>query len=230
MLKKLVLFDIDGTLLRIGSINRQILIDALKEIFGTEGSAGYHDFSGKMDSSIIYEVLSDTDLEQHEVAAKFDAVKQSYIRRFRAETRASDITLMAGVRELLETLAQRTDLLLGILTGNFEASGRHKLKLPGIDHYFSFGAFADDGFHRSDLPPVAIERAFRLTGKKFSGRDIVIIGDTVHDITCAKAVQAHSIAVATGNVALHELRKNHPDTLLENLSRTENVIHSILNP
>ncbi len=230
MLKKLVLFDIDGTLLKVGCINRQILIDALKEIFGTEGSAGSHDFSGKMDSAIIYDVLSGTDLERYQIAEKFDAVKQSYIRRFRAETRASDITLMAGVRELLETLAHRTDLLPGILTGNFEASGRHKLKLPGIDHYFSFGAFADDGFHRNELPTVAVERAFNLTGKKFSGNDIVIIGDTVHDITCAKSVNAHCIAVATGNFSFDELRKNHPGTLLENLSRTGNVIHSILNP
>jgi phosphoglycolate phosphatase len=230
MLRKLVLFDIDGTLLSMSSINRRILIDALREVYGTEGSAATHDFSGRMDGSIMYEVLAGTGLEKHRIAEKFDAAKESYIRRFRQETRPSDVTLMAGVRKLLDALAGRTDLLLGLLTGNFEASGRHKLKLPGIDHYFPFGAFADDAFHRNDLPPIAVERAFRMTGKKFSGKDIVIIGDTVHDITCARALQAHSIAVATGNVPMDELHKNTPGCLLENLTRTQSVIHSILNP
>ncbi|MBM3163182.1 MAG: hydrolase [Chlorobi bacterium] len=230
MLKKLVLFDIDGTLLKVGSINRRILIDALREIYGTEGSAGSHDFSGRMDGTIIYDVLGKTGIERREIEEKFEAVKASYIRRFREETRESDITLLAGVRELLQRLSERTDLLLGLLTGNFEASGRHKLRLPGINSYFPFGAFADDAFLRTDLPPVAVERAFRLTGKKFSGKDIVIIGDTVHDITCARVLQAHSIAVATGNVSMEKLRENRPGKLLENLSRTESVIHSILNP
>lgn len=230
MLRKLVLFDIDGTLLRMSGINRQILIDALREIYGTEGSAGTHDFSGRMDGSIIYEVLAETGLEERRIAEKFDAAKESYIRRFRRETRPEDVTLMAGIRELLDALAARTDLLLGLLTGNFEASGRHKLRLPGIDHYFPFGAFADDAFHRNDLPPVAVERAFRMTGKKFSGKDIVIIGDTLHDIACARTLQAHSIAVATGNVPMDELRKSTPGGLFENLTRTQSVIHSILNP
>ncbi len=230
MLRKLVLFDIDGTLLRMSGINRQILIDALREIYGTEGSAGTHDFSGRMDGSIIYEVLAETGLEEHRIAEKFDAAKESYIRRFRRETRPEDVTLMAGIRELLDALAARTDLLLGLLTGNFEASGRHKLRLPGIDHYFPFGAFADDAFHRNDLPPVAVERAFRMTGKKFSGKDIVIIGDTLHDIACARTLQAHSIAVATGNVPMDELRENTPGCLFENLTRTQSVIHSILKP
>jgi len=230
MLKKLLLFDIDGTLLKVGNVNRRILVDALLEIFGTEGSAETHDFSGMMDGTIIYEVLEASGLERREIAEKFDAVKASYIRRFREETRQSDITLLGGVRKLLRNLAARSDLLLGLLTGNFEAAGRHKLELPGINHYFPFGAFADDGLHRNDLPPVAVERAFRLTGKRFSGSDVVIIGDTVHDITCARVLQAHSIAVATGNVPIDELRKNRPGSLLENLSCTESVIHSILNP
>ncbi|MBN1279578.1 MAG: HAD hydrolase-like protein [Chlorobium sp.] len=230
MLKKLVLFDIDGTLLKVSSINRRILMDALLEIYGTEGSAATHDFSGRMDSTIIYDVLDGTGLTRHAIEGKFDAAKQSYIRRFRKETKTSDITLLVGVRELLNDLASRSNILLGLLTGNFEASGRHKLQLPGIEHYFSFGAFADDGFHRNDLPSVAVERAYRITGKRFIGQDIVIVGDTVHDITCARVLDGRSIAVATGNFSMDELQKHKPSDLFENLSRTENVIHSILKP
>lgn len=230
MLKKLVLFDIDGTLLKVGTINRKILIDALREVFGTEGSASTCDFSGKMDSAIVYEVLEDSGIERKKIERQFETVKQAYIRRFREKTRTSDITLLAGVRKLLGQLSERNDLLLGLLTGNFEASGRHKLKLPGINHHFSFGAFADDALHRNNLPPVALERSYRLTGRRFSGSDIVIIGDTVYDITCARVLDAHSIAVATGNVPKDELQKNRPGCLLENLSCTESVIHSIFNP
>ena len=230
MLKKLVLFDIDGTLLKVGSINRRILMDALREVYGTEGSAATHDFSGRMDSSIIFDVLSGSGLKREEIEGKFEAAKQAYIRRFREETQVSDITLLSGVRELLQNLARRSDLLLGLLTGNFEASGRHKLHLPGINHYFSFGAFADDGFRRDDLPPIAVERACRATGKRFAGDDIVIIGDTVHDITCARVINGRSIAVATGNFSMDELRQHNPSDLFENLSRTEYVIHSILKP
>ncbi|MBM3422694.1 MAG: HAD hydrolase-like protein [Chlorobi bacterium] len=230
MLKKLVLFDIDGTLLKVGNINRRILMDALVEIYGTEGSAATHDFSGRMDSTIIYDVLGDTGIAREKIEEKFEAAKQSYIRRFRKETQKSDITLLSGVPELLRNLAGRADILLGLLTGNFEASGRHKLHLPGIDHYFSFGAFADDGMHRNDLPPVAVERAYRITGRRFTGSEIVIIGDTVHDITCARVLNGRSIAVATGNFSINDLRKHNPSELFENLSRTEYVIHSILKP
>jgi len=228
MLKKLVLFDIDGTLLTVGNINRTILSDALREVYGTEGSAGTHNFSGKMDGVIIYEVLQNTGLKNDDIAEKFEKAKKTYIEMFRAHSRPSDVTVMEGVPELLRELSAHTELMIGLLTGNFEESGRHKLLLPGINHYFSFGAFADDGHHRNALPPVAVEKAFRLTGKRFTAQDIIIIGDTEHDIACSRVLNAKSIAVATGNYSTEELKKHNPDVLYENLSRTDIVISEIL--
>jgi phosphoglycolate phosphatase len=228
MLKKLVLFDIDGTLLKVGNINRSILADALMEVYGTAGSTGTHNFAGKMDNSIIYEVLQNAGLSSGEIAAQFDRARATYIEMFRSNTSVSDVTLLEGVRELLDRLSAYTELLLGLLTGNFEGSGRHKLLLPGIDHYFPFGAFADDGNHRNDLPPVAIEKAHRLCGKKFSDQDIIIIGDTEHDIICARTVNARSIAVASGTYSPPELAKHNPHVLYENLSCTDSVINEIL--
>jgi phosphoglycolate phosphatase len=228
MLKKLVLFDIDGTLLTVGSINRRILIDALKEVYGTAGSAATLNFAGKMDSVIIYEVLRSAGLEDDEIAVLFDKARETYIEMFRAHTSTSDITLLDGVRELLEELSAHPELFLGLLTGNFEGSGRHKLQLPGIDHFFPFGAFADDGHYRNELPPIAVEKAFRLTGKIFSGKNVVIIGDTEHDIVCSRVLGARSIAVASGTYAPDELKKHEPDILFENLSSTGIVINEIL--
>jgi phosphoglycolate phosphatase len=228
MLKKLALFDIDGTLLTVGAVNRRILIDALKEVYGTSGSAGTHNFAGKMDSAIIYEVLQNAGLRDDEIAPLFDRARHTYIEMFRSSTTPSDVTLLDGVRELLESLTTIPEISLGLLTGNFEGSGRHKLLLPGINHYFPFGAFADDGRHRNELPPAAVRKAFHFTGKEFSGKDVVIIGDTEHDIECARTNGAKSIAVASGTYPADILKKHNPDVLIENLSSTGIVINEIL--
>ncbi len=228
MLKKLVLFDIDGTLLSVNSINRRILMDALREVYGTEGSAGTHNFAGKMDSVIIYEVLQNTGLSDSVIAEKFDKAKETYIEMFRMHARHTDIILMEGIRELLDKLSASSELMLGLLTGNFEGSGRHKLLLPDINHYFSFGAFADDAASRNELPQVAVDKAYQLTGEKFSEQNIIIIGDTEHDIACARVVNAKSIAVATGTYSSEELKKHNPHILYENLTATDIVISEIL--
>jgi phosphoglycolate phosphatase len=230
MYRKLVLFDIDGTLLRVGGMNRRVLADALLEVYGTEGSTGTHDFSGKMDSAIIYDVLTSGGLTREEITGKFAEAKAAYIALFRERARPEDITLLEGVRELLDALSSRSDILLGLLTGNFEASGRHKLKLPGIDHYFPFGAFADDAIDRNQLPRIARERARRMTGKNFSPDEIVIIGDTEHDIRCARELDARSIAVATGNFSMQELSRHQPGALFQNFAATGDVLTEILTP
>jgi phosphoglycolate phosphatase-like HAD superfamily hydrolase len=228
MHRKLVLFDIDGTLVKVGSVNRRVLADALIEVYGTEGSTGRHDFSGKMDGAIIYEVLGNAGLERSEIAEKFDTAKEVYVALFRERAKPSDITLLEGVRELLHELSARSDILLGLLTGNFEASGRHKLKLPDIDHFFPFGAFADDALERNELPQIALDRACRMTGTNFSPSEIVIIGDTEHDIRCARVLDARSIAVATGNFTMQELAEHEPAALFQNFAVTGDVVTEIL--
>ena len=124
MPKKLVLFDIDGTLLTMSTINRSVLVDALEKVYGTAGSAGTHNFAGKMDSKIIYEVLQSAGLSEGDIAIKFERVKETYIEMFRNQAKSSDVLLMEGVRELLQELSDHSEVMLGLLTGNFEASGR----------------------------------------------------------------------------------------------------------
>ncbi len=226
--KKLVLFDIDGTLLSMNEVNRTILGDALRAVYGTEGSTGTHNFAGKLDCTIIHEVMQSAGLSESDIAEKFDLAKETYIEMFRTQAKASDVVLMQGIRELLDELSGHSELLLGLLTGNFEESGRHKLLLPQINHYFPFGAFADDGFSRNELPPVAVKKAYQLTGITFSEHNIIIIGDTEHDITCARVLNAKSIAVATGTYSMEELKKHNPHVLYDNLGRTDVVLSEIL--
>lgn len=228
MLRKLVLFDIDGTLLLTNSTNRRILIDALMAVYGTEGSARSHSFAGKMDSVIIYEVLKEAGLNETHIAEKFPAVKNTYIDLVKKQLLAEDIELMKGIPELLSALSGRTDMVLGLLTGNFEGSGRHKLALPALNHFFPFGAFADDASHRNELPAIAVERAHNLTGTKFKGEDVVIIGDTEHDIKCARTIGAKSIAVATGSYSAEQLSAYSPAALFDDFSDTERVVSSIV--
>jgi len=228
MAKTLVLFDIDGTLLKVGSINRQSLIDALQKVYGTEGSAGNHDFSGKMDSVIIHEVLKCSGLSQQEIQDRFNTVKDTYIDIFRQQATEEDVTLMPGITELLEALSRNEEITLGLLTGNFEKSGRHKLILPSINHYFPFGAFADDALHRNDLPSIAIERAEAMKNYRFPPENVVIIGDTEHDIACAKASGTRSLAVATGNYSYERLESRLPDALFPDLGDTNAVLERII--
>jgi Predicted phosphatases len=102
--------------------------------------------------------------------------------------------------------------------------------LPNLNHYFPFGAFADDAQTRNELPPIAVERAYAYTGRRFEGKDVVIIGDTPHDITCAKVLDSKSIAVATGFYNEAQLRAHSPDHVFSNLADTDAVLETILSP
>lgn len=227
--EKLVLFDIDGTLLNMGPINRHVLIEALEAVYGTAGDAATCSFAGRMDNAIIHDILRETGLHEQEIAERFEQAKATYILYLQQQSTPHDVTLLTGIRELLEQLSADSRLFLGLLTGNFEESGWFKLRLPGIEHYFRFGAFAEDGSIRNDLPPVAIEKASRLCGKLFHPSDVVIIGDTGHDIRCAQAIHARSIAIATGTVSRQELQQYQPDVLLDDLARIDLVIDRIMN-
>ncbi len=225
---KLVLFDIDGTLLKVEGISRNALIDSLRSVYGTSGSAQTHDFAGKLDSVIIREVMRAAGLSDEDIKRGFQAVKQTYIRLFKERVTPAHIKMMVGIVELLECLHRRHDVTLGLLTGNFEESGRHKVALQNLNHYFPFGAFADDAETRNALPPIAVERAFAYTGKRFKGKEVVIIGDTPHDVNCAKVLDSKAIAVATGFYTESQLQAYSPDYVFANLADTETVLDAIL--
>ena len=226
--KKLVLFDIDGTLLRVRGISRQSLIDALREVFGTEGTAATHNFAGKLDSVIIKEVMRTTGLSDDDIQRGFEEAKRRYIQNFKQQAQREHIEVMAGIYELVEKLANEPNALLGLLTGNFEESGRHKLTLPELNDYFAFGAFADDADTRNALPAIAVQRAFERTGIRFTGKDVVIIGDTEHDVNCAKVLNSKCVAVATGHYTVSQLQSFNPDYTFENFADVDAAFEAIM--
>jgi phosphoglycolate phosphatase len=227
--KKLVLFDIDGTILRVDGTSRTALIKALLEVYGTDGVAKKHNFGGKMDGQIIHEVLELGGLSREAIVAGFEAAKSRYLDYAKQGLTKDKIRLMPGVQVLIERLAAMPEVQLGLLTGNFEEGARYKLEPHDLWKYFPFGAFGSDAERRIDLPVIAIRKAKDVLGQTYHGEDLVVIGDTEHDVACGKLLDGSTaIAVATGHVKPAELARHEPHYLFSDLSETEKVIAAIL--
>ncbi|MFN2383817.1 MAG: HAD family hydrolase [Gemmatimonadota bacterium] len=215
---RLILFDIDGTLLSAGGAPRRAFRRALADAFGTEGAAAEADFSGKTDPQIVYELMRAAGFVDGHIAARVEAVFAHYLaglaRELATETRHR---LYPGVAELVPALAADPRVVLGLLTGNIEAGARRKLDHFGLWHHFAVGAFGSDDADRDRLPAVAIDRAAALTGVRFAGGAVLVVGDTPADIQCARAAGAMAIAVATGSPSRNALAACRPDLLLDSL-------------
>jgi phosphoglycolate phosphatase-like HAD superfamily hydrolase len=149
-------------------------------------------------------------------------VRAEYLARLERTLRVEKMNLLPGVGELLDSLAARDDIALGLLTGNWEQGGRIKIGRFDLNPYFPFGSFGDDAFDRNDLPPIALERACETHGCDFTERDTVIVGDSLMDVECARAHGIRCLAVATGKTDPALLAAENPEWLLANLDGTSN--------
>ncbi len=216
--RRLLLFDIDGTLLSAGGAPRRAFRCALAEHFGTEGEAATDDFSGKTDPQIVYDLMrragfGDDHIEER-IAALFAHYLEGLETELETETRHR---LYPGVAEMIPTLAADPRILLGLVTGNVERGAELKLGHFGLWEHFAVGAFGSDHPDRDELPAIAVRRASRRVGRSFDGSDVVVIGDTPADVRCARAVGAVAVAVATGRPTREELAAARPDLLVESL-------------
>lgn len=227
---KLVLFDIDGTLLWTDGAGRRAIHDALIEVFGSTGPAD-HWFDGKTDRQIVRELMR---LDGHDDAwidARMDELLDKYATYLARELAHPGHTprLYDGVTELLEALESRADVVLGLLTGNLEAGAMGKLRSVGLDpERFRVGAYGSDHELRPELPAIAQRRACERLGVELSGEDIVVIGDTPADIACGRAIGARAIGVATGRYAVEELSAHGPAAVFSDLTDTAAVIDVIV--
>ncbi|HEY3491987.1 MAG TPA: HAD family hydrolase, partial [Solirubrobacterales bacterium] len=204
---RLILFDIDGTLLECGPQVRMIMSATIKEIFGTTGSIDWFDFAGRTDPGIVLDVLKDAGLEEQDIVSRIPELKEKYAVRLEKELDRQRMRLLPGVADLMESLGRRKDIVLGLVTGNWEPGARTKLSRFDLNRYFDFGAFGCDAVDRSDLPPLALARAERITGRRFRPEETLIVGDTIHDISCARAHGIPVVAVATGRTSAETLRE-----------------------
>ena len=214
---QLVLFDIDGTLVDCGRQSRPLLGAALIEIYGRTGDLETYEFSGKTDPRIVYDLMRGAGLPDADIAAGLAAVREAYLRSLERGLRRELMRILPGVPELLSRLARRGDVLLGLLTGNWQPAARHKLALCGFDDYFSFGAFGEDGVDRADLVPAALRRAERHAGRDFPSSRTVIVGDSLEDVVCARAHGVQAVAVATGRTSAAALAEAGADWVIADL-------------
>lgn len=221
---RLLLFDIDGTLIRSAGAGRRALNRAFEKVYGVENGFDRVNMMGRTDPLILAEVLESCELSRDEKKeARFQAI---YFDCLEEEMKAPhvDKRLCPGILPLLDGLKACPDTFLGLLTGNWRCGAYIKLRQFGIDDRFAFGAFADDAPFRTDLVPIAVERCSREKGVRVRAEDIYVIGDTPRDVMCAKPHGASTIAVATGIHSISELEAANPDYLFQNFEDTEAVL------
>lgn len=227
---RLVLFDIDGTLLLSDGAGRRAIHRALIEIFGDTGPAD-HRFDGKTDPQIVRELMRSVGHEDAHIDERMEELFTRYIACLREELQDAEhhAAALPGVPELLDALARRVDVTLGLLTGNLVDGARAKLEAVGIDpELFRVGAFGTDHELRPRLPEIAQRRARDMLGFEVPGSHVVIIGDTPADVECGRGIGARAIGVATGRFSTDELAAHGAVAVFENLLDTKAVISAIL--
>jgi phosphoglycolate phosphatase len=204
---KLLLFDIDGTLMLSGGAGRRAIDRAFLELHGISDAFGDVIPDGNTDPAIFRAIFANHDLRVGDGSPAFREVVECYVRHLPAEIRASDRAhLMPGAAALVRHLSRSDDLALGLLTGNFEATARIKLDRFGLNDFFPFGAFGSDDGVRTRLVPIAVERAEAHLGREIGiGPQVVIIGDTPQDVECAVVHGATAIGVAASRYSVADL-------------------------
>lgn len=226
---KLVLFDIDGTILLTDGAGRRAMEGALAAAFGSPGSPDYR-YDGKTDAQIVRELMREEGFDDARIDDTLPRVLDDYLERLARELEAPEQQAyrLDGVLEILDALERREDRILGLLTGNLHGGAARKLHAVGIDPArFRVGAFGSDHEARHELPDVAIRRARDELGLHVPGDRVVIIGDTPSDITCGRRVGARAIAVATGRYSVAELAAHAPFAVFEDLRDTAAVVRAI---
>ena len=229
MTLRLVLFDIDETIVYSDGVGRRAIQTALRQVFDDKVDASQHSMSGKTDPQICYELLIDYGFNKEQVDAKLPQALKVYVELLEAEiANAGRFGLHKGVVDLIKLLEADPECYLGLLTGNIEAGARLKLKPHDLNSYFAFGAFGSDSANRMDLPLCAHMRAQEVFGKQFERNEIVIIGDAVNDVLCAQGYGVKSIITATGKTSKETLAELNPDYLFDSLADTHTVMDAIL--
>jgi phosphoglycolate phosphatase-like HAD superfamily hydrolase len=205
--QRLLLFDIDGTLVRCGVQVRPIFTGAMVEVFGGHRPLDGYQFAGKTDPQIVLELAHGNGLSDEEILRRLPTMRTLYHARLDAGLDVEKMVLLPAVEPLLSRLEQRAQCAFGLLTGNWRDCAEVKLARFGLWDRFPFGAFGDDGVNRPDLVPAALERAQRLLGYAHAPEEVIIVGDSARDVACAHAHGIRAIAVATGfasEEALHQ--------------------------
>ncbi len=213
---RVCLFDIDGTLISSGGAGRAALEAALASEFALPADMGPVSLGGKTDRGITLELFAHHGVRP--TTDNCDRFLNAYLRHLPQCLHTRPGMVLPGVARLLEKLAVQTDLALGLLTGNVRRGAAIKLGHFSIEQHFAFGGFGDRHPCRNGVADEALAAAQERAAKPLNARDVWVLGDTVHDVTCARWIGARAIAVATGAADRAALEAAHPDWLFDDLS------------
>jgi phosphoglycolate phosphatase len=230
MAKRLVLFDIDGTLIKGGTLWAESFYASIAHYFPSMPLYKIN-FGGKTDHQIYRELFAKAGHTLDVIEQNLARLSLKYIELAskKAKTRANEVKVLPGVRGLIDVLRGYPDVYLGLLTGNLLEGAKVKLGCVGLWESFRFGVFADDHWDRYQLPAIAVKKIEDAEGLKFRAKQIVIIGDTIHDIQCGRSLNVRTIGVGTGTIENRRaILTTNPDYYFKDLSQTELVLEAIL--
>ena len=218
----LILFDIDGTLVLTGRAGLRAMNRACADEVGHDNAMDGVEFAGRTDWSILRDVMAKHGRSLD--GGMLADLRDRYVRHLGEEieqpgTGVKDV--MPGIRPLLETLQQREDVALALLTGNFIEGARIKLEYFDLWKYFPCGAFGGDSANRNDLVPVALTRARECGIVNGQPSQVLVIGDTPNDVECALVVGATPVGVATGGYSVDDLRAAGAEIVYQDLSEND---------
>lgn len=223
-MKRLLLFDIDGTLLTAGGVGISSCEAAFNELFGVQDVWGDTKARGKTDHLIFQEIAQKV-LNRPLLDTELQSVAELYLKNFESELREAErFRVFPGVNEVIAALAQSDDVAIGLETGNLEEAAWLKLSRAALRSHFSFGGFGSDSMDRNQIVRVAIERGKALHNASFAPESVVVIGDAVQDIIAGKSVGARTVALLTGRAPREELLAESPDVVLDDMSDVAHVV------
>lgn len=223
---KIILFDVDGTLVKGSKNHWKAFNYALQSQFNVsiEG-IDWSKFSGSTDSQIIFDLLVHKEISEHAALKRMPEIWEKMIDFYQTNISSEEGYILSGVNELLENLEKR-NVVLGLVTGNLQQIAQLKLKKIGIKHIFEFGGFGDEHYKRGMLIKYAVRKAIKIYGFKadVSWKNTIHVGDTPQDVVAARYANVKNIIVETGNFKKNEhFKENQPDLFLKNFSEKEEL-------
>ncbi|MCL4808144.1 MAG: haloacid dehalogenase-like hydrolase [Thermoanaerobaculia bacterium] len=225
---RLVLFDVDGTLLSSGRHGLDAFSEALRLTFGTAGDVASYRFEGRLDPVIVADLMGAAGIPGDVVAERREAALSLYLDLLEAALAETPPALKPGAAELVSRVASFPSVVPALLTGNVRRGARIKLSAAGLWDRFRFGVFGDEASLRTDLGPIALARALEETGRAFSPAETVVVGDARADVECGRAIGARVVAVATGRTSAEELRDAGADVVLPSFADVASACEAIL--
>jgi phosphoglycolate phosphatase len=223
--KRLLLFDIDSTLVNTDGAGFKALQQIIRDRYGKNDALDDIEIAGKTDRNITADILRKYDVDPtNENVSRFLDEYVAHLARLLPQLHGK---ILPGISEILPRMKANPNRVLGLLTGNIERGAKLKLERYGLWDFFELGAFADDHHDRNQLGEFARRRAQEKHGHQFDAAQIDVIGDTGHDVSCGKAIGARTIAVATGSWSAERLRNYQPDFLFDDFGNVNEIIDTL---